>query len=119
MKIWIDDIRDPNNHLSTEDAENIIWAKEWWEAKNCVLQNSLDIEVIHFDNFLGDPNNRTGSDILSMVMYRLSRNKFPKLSKIYLHSSDESVVNNLFNVYNEKCNNYGIELIKNPRPNRT
>lgn len=119
MKVFIDDIRDPNNHLSTEDAEGIIWLKEWWEARNFVLNNSLELEVIHFDNFLGDPQHRTGADILSSVMYRLGRNKFPKLKQIYLHSSDESVVHKLYEQYNERCLANGIELIKNPRPNRT
>ncbi|SOK59247.1 hypothetical protein [Yersinia phage fHe-Yen9-03] len=119
MKVYVDDIRNPANHLSTEQAEGIIWIKEWWEARNFILKNGLDIEVLHFDNFLGDPNRRTGGDILSSVMYRLKRGKFPNLKQIYLHSSDKEVIDKLYDSFIEHCNEYGIELIKNSRPNRS
>lgn len=118
MKIFVDDIRNPENHLSTEQCAGIVWLKEWWEAKNFIFQNALEIEVIHFDNFLGD-RNHTGADLLRMVTYRLRHNEFPKLKQIYLHSSDKDVVNSLYNSQIERCTAAGVELIKNSRPNRT
>lgn len=119
MKIYVDDIRNPENHLTAEQSSGIVWLKEWWEAKNFIFANSTEVEVLHFDNFLGDRNQRTGGDILSMVVYRLKRGIFPVLKQIYLHSSDEDVVNKLYEQHIEMCNKYGIELIKNSRPNRS
>ena len=118
MKVYVDDIRNPENHLSTEQAEGIIWLKEWWEAKNFIFDNSEEVEVIHLDNFLGD-RRHTGADILRMVAYRLKRGMFPKLKQIYLHSSDEEVVNKLYDSHFERCTSDRVELIKNSRPNHT
>lgn len=118
MKVYVDDIRNPVNHLSTEQAEGIVWIKEWWEAKNFIFDNCEEIETIHLDNFLGD-RTRTGADILRMVVYRLKRGTFPKLKLIYLHSSDQDVVNKLYDSHCERCKEAGVELIKNSRPNRT
>ena len=118
MKVYVDDIRNPENHLSTEQAEGIVWIKEWWEAKNFIFHNNEEIEVLHFDNFLGD-RTHTGADLLMMVTYRLKRNAFPKLKQIYLHSSDKDVVEKLYNAQIERCTDAGVELIKNSRPNRT
>ena len=118
MKVYVDDIRNPENHLSTELAQGIHWKKEWWEAKNFIFNNSEEIEAIHLDNFLGD-RTHTGADILHMVVRHLKRGIFPKLKQIYLHSSDEDVVNKLYDCHYERCKEAGVELIKNSRPNRT
>ncbi|AMM44002.1 hypothetical protein FDG95_gp540 [Pectobacterium phage vB_PcaM_CBB] len=118
MKVYVDDIRNPENHLSAEQAEGIHWKKEWWEAKNFIFDNCEEIETIHLDNFLGD-RTHTGADILRMVTRSLKRGTFPKLKQIYLHSSDKEVVNNLYNSQIECCKEAGVELIKNSRPNRT
>lgn len=121
MKVYVDDIRNPENHLSTEQAEGIVWIKTWREARNFILQNSAEIEVIHLDNFLcsgiGFSANHTGANILGTVMYRID--KFTNLKQIYLHSSDTDVVDTLYNNHIERCTSAGVELIKNSRPNRT
>lgn len=118
MKVYVDDIRKPENHLTPEQAEGIILKTEWWEARNFIFDNSEVIEVIHLDNFLGD-RNHTGADILRMVTYRLKRGTFPNLKQIYLHSSDKDVVNKLYDAQIERCKEAGVELIKNSRPNRS
>lgn len=118
MKVYVDDIRNPEHHLTPEQAEGIVWKKEWWEAKNFIFDNASEIEVVHLDNFLGD-RNHTGADILRMITHRLKRDAFPKLKQIYLHSSDKEVIENLYNTQIERCTNAGVELIKNSRPNRS
>lgn len=118
MKVYVDDIRNPENHLTSEQSDGIIWIKEWWAAKNFIFDNSGEVEVIHLDNFLGD-RKHTGADILSMVTHRLKRGTFPNLKQIYLHSSDKDVVEKLYNSQIERCISAGVELIKNSRPNRT
>lgn len=112
MKVYIDDIRDPVKHLTAEQSEGIIWLKEWWEAKNFLYANEAEIEVIHFDHFMGDPRH-TGGDLFLMVAYRFERGKmFGKLKKIYLHSSDRSIVDKFMDK-KEMLAEQGVELIKN------
>jgi len=119
MKVYVDDIRNPVNHLSTEQSEGIVWLKEWWKAKNFIFDNASEIEVVHLDNFLAGSGARTGGQILTMMTYRFKRDMFPNLKQIYLHSSDTDVVDSLYEQNVKKCNDAGVELIKNSRPNRS
>jgi hypothetical protein len=119
MKVYVDDIRNPANHLSAEQSDGIVWLKEWWEAKNFIFDNASEIEVVHLDNFLSGSGGRTGGQILTMMTYRFKRGLFPNLKQIYLHSSDTDVVDNLYEQNIKKCTDAGIELIKNSRPNRS
>ncbi|QOI71917.1 hypothetical protein pEaSNUABM50_00441 [Erwinia phage pEa_SNUABM_50] len=118
MKVYVDDIRNPQNHLSSEQAADVVWIKEWWDARNFIFYNNLEIEVIHLDNYLGD-RTHTGADLLRMITYRFRRGEFPKLKQIYLHSSDKDIVNKLYDTHIERCTEAGVELIKNSRPNRS
>lgn len=111
MKVYIDDVRDPKLFLTPELSDGIIWMKEWWEAKNFVLKNAGEIEVIHFDHFM-PPARKTGSDIFHMVVSKARRGKFPKLKQIYVHSSDLGVISGLMQ-NEDKLADIGIELINN------
>lgn len=109
MKLWIDDIRNPERFLGKEKAEGIVWKKEAWSARNYLFKEvNEDIDTLYLDNFLGD-RQITGESMLETLAFRLR--KFPKLKKIYLHSSDDRVVDRCIEKYKEKLAEHGIELI--------
>lgn len=116
MKVFIDDIRNPVNHLTPEQSENIVWLKEWWQSKKYLIDNSQEIEVVHFDNYMDEPD-LTGKDLFFMVagdcMWGDKAADWPNLKQIYLHSSDESLVDELIEECFEKLKAVGVELIKN------
>ncbi len=119
MKVFIDDIRNPVNHLTPEQSEGIVWLKTWWEAKRFLIENSKEVEVIHFDNYMDEPE-LTGQDLFYMVagdsMWG-DGSKWPKLKQIYLHSSDTDLVNCMLDTCKEQLENVGIELIGNSLEN--
>lgn len=109
MKLWIDDVRNPERFLGKEKAEGVVWKKEAWSARNYLFKEvSEDIDTLYLDNFLGD-RQITGESMLETLVFRLR--KFPKLKKIYLHSSDDRVVDRCIEKYKEKLAEHGIELI--------
>jgi len=109
MKLWIDDIRSPENFLSKEQVEGIVCKNEAWSARTFLFKEvNEDIEVLYLDNFLGD-RQITGETMLSTLSFRVKT--FPKLKKIYLHSSDDRVVARCIEKYKEKLAEHGIELI--------
>lgn len=119
MKIYIDDIRDPEKYLSPELADGIVWLKEAWEARNFLIEHKAEIEVLHLDNWLGD-DFITGKDIFFMVAGDClwgDREEFANVKQIYLHSSDTDVVDELMEEYAEPLLKVGIELIDNHNEN--
>lgn len=109
MELWIDDQRTPAKYLGKEKAESIVCKNEAWSARNFLFKEvNNDVEVLYLDNFLGD-RQITGETILSMLSFRIKN--FPKLKKIYLHSSDDRVVARCIKDYKEKFSENGIELI--------
>jgi len=120
MKVFIDDIRNPVNHLTPEQSEGIVWLKEWWEAKRFLITNSKEIEVIHFDNYMDEPD-LTGKDLFFMVAGDCmwgDKTSWTNLKQIYLHSSDEDLVDELMVECFEELKASGVELIKNCLDNR-
>lgn len=121
MKVFIDDIRNPVNHLTPEQSENIVWLKDWWGSRNYLHEHSKNIEVVHFDNYMDDPE-LTGKDLFIMVagdcVWGDKSEDWPNLKQIYLHSSDESVVDELMDVWERDLKMAGVELIKNCLENR-
>lgn len=119
MKVFIDDIRNPVNHLTAEQSEGIVWLKEWWEAKRFLIANSKEIEVIHFDNYMDEPE-LTGQDLFYMVagdwMWG-DGSEWPNLKQLYLHSSDTDLVDMMFDKCFEPLKAIGIELIANSLEN--
>lgn len=115
MKVYVDDIRDPKNYLTPELAEGIVWLKEAWEARNFLVDNQAEIEVLHLDNYLGD-SHITGKDLFFMVAGETmwgGREEWANLKQIYLHSSDEDIVEELMENYAEPLLKAGVELINN------
>lgn len=123
MKVYIDDIRDPQKYLTPEQAAGIIWIKEWWEARNFLFKNEAQIEEIHFDNYLNDPDNHTGMEIFLMVLFERAWGKgsdseeFVNLKRIYLHSSDNDIITEAMETYADEIEKSGIEVINNSQEN--
>lgn len=119
MKVYIDDIRDPTRYLNKEQAEDIVWIKEWWEAKQFLVEHAADIEVIHFDHYMDEPT-LTGTDLFFMVSGDCmwgDKEEWVNLKQIYLHSSDKDTVEHLVEVYSEELAKAGVELINNSQEN--
>ncbi|AQW88960.1 hypothetical protein FDH34_gp485 [Serratia phage BF] len=115
MKVFIDDIRDPKNYLTPEQADGIIWIKEWWSAKRFLIDHAAEIEVIHFDHYMDEPT-LTGKDLFFMVAGDCmwgGKETWIKLQKIYLHSSDVDMVEELVEEYSTELAESGVELIDN------
>lgn len=111
MEVWVDDLRDPKRFIG-EHAEKVLWLKEARPAINYLLKEVSDqVEVLYLDHFLGD-RTFTGESIVSKISYRLDN--FTKLKTIYLHSSDDAVVEKVLSRFKEKFENAGIELLEAP-----
>lgn len=118
-KVYIDDIRDPARYLNAEQAEGIVWIKEWWEAKRFLIENAATIEVIHFDNYMDEPT-LTGKDLFFMVAGDCmwgGKEEWVNLKQIYLHSSDSDMVEEMVETYSEELASAGVELINNSQEN--
>lgn len=111
MKLYIDDLRDPVRYLTPEQAEGIVWIKDWCAAKKAIHDNAEILTEIHFDHFM-PPGNRTGSELFGKVLYNMKRNKFPNLKKVYVHTSDTEQLANLM-LTKDAWAEYGVELINN------
>ena len=113
MIVYIDDIRDPARFLP---GVEVVWIKEFWEARNFIFDHNTEITEIHFDNQLDDPN-YTGMDIFTMVafdcMWGDKNQDWPVLSKIYLHTSDRDVILDAIEKYGDGLKAAGVELINN------
>lgn len=119
MKVYIDDIRDPQKYLTPELADGIVWLKEWWEAKRFLIENAAEIEVIHFDHYMDEPT-LTGTDLFMMVAGDCmwgDKEHWPNVKTIYLHSSDEDTIEELLENYAEPMRKAGVEVINNSQRN--
>lgn len=112
IKLYIDDIRDPTKYLTAEQAEGIVWVKTWWDARNFLRDNEAELEVIHFDHYMDEPQH-TGGDLFQMMAYRLSSGEeYRRVKQIYLHSSDSTIVEKLME-WKDRLAEHGVELISN------
>lgn len=119
MKVYVDDLRDPKHYLSPELAEGIVWLKEAWEARNFLVEHEAEIEVLHLDNYLDD-DYITGKELFMMVAGETmwgGREEWANLKQIYLHSSDEDVIEELMENYAEPMRKAGVEVINNSQRN--
>lgn len=119
MKVYIDDIRDPQKYLTPEQAEGIVWIKEWWEAKDFLIEHAAEIEVIHFDNYMDEPM-FTGTDLFMMVAGDCmwgDKEEWVNLKQIYLHTSDEDIILDLIYKYAADLHVAGVEVINNSQRN--
>lgn len=112
MKLWIDDIRNPEHFLGEEGAEGVVWKNEAWSARKFLfMEVNQEVEILYLDNFLGD-RSITGEKIISKLSYRIK--DFPKLKIVYLHSSDDNVVSRILENYKDRFNKAGVELVDAP-----
>lgn len=114
MNIFLDDIRNPENLLTTEQMENLKVFRCPREALIFFKEHHHEIEVIHLDHYL-DNDRFTGGDVLERI-YRekvLRGNKWNKLQTIYLHSSDETIINRLIKKFGTELEQSGVILINN------
>lgn len=113
--LWIDDMRNPEKHLNKEDLVGLVWKNEAWDARKYLFTDALnEIEILYLDNFLGDKS-ITGEKILSKVAFKVGREGyFEKLKKVYLHTSDDRILDKCLELYSERMNAAGVELFKAP-----
>lgn len=109
--IWIDDTRNPHQFLSKEEADNVLWLKNIRPAITYVSEHSKEIEVLYLDYYMDD-NFLFGSEFVYQVLYD-GRKEYPLLKTIYLHSSDDDVIDDLM-LHQEEFNEMGINLIIAP-----
>lgn len=110
MRVFVDDLRDPNLYLSKDIKNNVVWLKEAWKAKEFIFgEKSKEIEVLHLDNNLGDPD-LDGEDLVSMIYFHIEM--FPKLKSVLLHSSDQDVISKILEAFKEPFSQNNIELEK-------
>ncbi len=109
--IWIDDTRNPNHFLSPNEAANVLWLKNIRPAITYVSEHSKEIEVLYLDYYMDD-NFLFGSEFVYQVLYD-GRKEYPLLKTIYLHSSDDDVIDDLMQ-HQEEFNEIGIDLIIAP-----
>lgn len=108
MKYWIDDQRSPFDRLPEELAKEVIWIKKIREAIKIVYDNPEDITTLYLDYYMDDQY-LFGSEIVFGVLYD-GREKYKSLKEIYLHSSDETVIEELIEECYEELKKIGIEL---------
>lgn len=109
--IWIDDIRNPQNFLHQNEADNVLWLKNIRPAIKYVSEHSKEIEVLYLDYYMDD-NFLFGSEFVYEVLYS-GREGYPLLKTIYLHSSDDDVIEDLMQ-HEEEFKEMGIDLLVAP-----
>ena len=116
--LWIDDLRDPKKFLDEKDLEGLVWKQEAWEARKYLFNEALNsIETLYLDNFLGDKS-ITGEKILSKLAFKVGREGyFEKLKTVYLHTSDDIILNKCIEAYGERMRIAGVKLLKAPYRN--
>jgi hypothetical protein len=113
--LWIDDLRNPEKYLSSDELVGLVWKNEAWSARKYLFTEVLnEIEILYLDNFLGDKS-ITGEKILSKISFKVGREGyFENLKTVYLHTSEDSILEKCLDLYTEKLNAAGIELLKAP-----
>lgn len=112
MKLWIDDLRDPQKSLTKEELENVLWIKDIREANRFLYsEKSNEIEVIYLDHWMGDGEPLTGGFLLLEVLFGLQteENICQKLKEIHLHSNDSGAIDESMEL-EEDFKKFGIIL---------
>lgn len=112
--VFVDDLRDPEQFLGKSCPEGIVWIKTYPEAIDYLFANEGKIVELHLDHYLGHDPIHLGSNLLELVhSYMAFDDKFALIKRIYLHSSDEGIINNLIRMHGEFFKERDIELINN------
>lgn len=103
-KLWIDDLRDPTNHVDGE----WVWAKTSNEAYKYLSSNKF--EVISLDNDLGEPVE--GIHIFDWIEERLYWKdiELSRLKTIYVHSSNVRAVKRILSARDIMKEKYDINV---------
>lgn len=112
--IFIDDIRNPEQFLGSECPVDIVWIKNYPDAVDYLLENQATITEVHLDQYLGDDPMHLGSNLLELIRMHLDfDHKFKEVKKIYLHSSDSSIIDDLIEIHGDFFKSQNVELIDN------
>lgn len=109
MKYWIDDRRDPKDSLGKE-SEQVVWLKEIIPAIHEVEDNASEVEVLYLDHYM-DSDHIFGSELI-MIVLCMGKETFPKLEKIYLHTSENTIIKRLVDKYSKRLADMGIQLLE-------
>lgn len=88
MNLWIDDIRDPNSSFWRDKyniPSDVVWAKTYDEAFDLIMRH--DILWVGFDNDLGDPRNRQGKHLYSLLEERTALGLNPLFEAVFQTSN--------------------------------
>lgn len=112
MRVYLDDKKSPENHLSEKDREGLFVFKDPLATLRFLHENEKDIEVAYLGHYPTDYYFQ-GSDIVEDIFLHKYYNDgkyFPKLSKIYLHNIDSGFKNTLISKHQKELKKLGIEL---------
>lgn len=113
MNIWIDDEKNPKDHLTVEECEKTIWFKEIRPAVNFIIDSkeNVNIEKIYVDHWLNEPY-LTGEFILEELFFGLEGKHFvlPKLTEVCLISNDRSMVEEMKEKFAEYAQSANVSL---------
>ena len=87
MKLWIDDIRDPNSYSWRNRYDippDVVWAKTYDEAHHYIMNN--EIEWVAFDNDLGS-HTKQGKHLFQLLEQRVYEGKNPMFEAIFQTSN--------------------------------
>lgn len=88
MKLWIDDMRNPNSILWRDRygiPADVVWAKTYDEAYDLIMNNV--IEWVGFDNDLGDYQNRQGKHLFAILEEQVVMGKNPMFEAVFQTSN--------------------------------
>lgn len=111
-KVWIDDQRAPQDFLSAAECEGVVWIKKIREAIRYIKEHAEEIEVMYLDYYMDDPY-LDGSEFVFEVLHSRKEKSFVNLKTVYLHSSDETAIEEMME-YAEEIKAFGVDMLPAP-----
>jgi len=111
-KVWIDDERAPQDFLSAAECEGIVWIKKIREAIRYIKEHAEEIEVMYLDYYMDDLY-LDGSELVFEVLHGRKEGAFSNLKTVYLHSSDETAIDEMME-YAEEIKALGVDMLPAP-----
>lgn len=110
MKLWLDDIFDYSVSAVKPKDTDWLWAKNFDQFKQLLENHEKDIQLISFDNDLGE--DLEGKHCFYLMEELLSEGKLRNLKNVILHSDNISAVTSMLGAKNYLKSIYGIEVQK-------
>lgn len=111
-KVWIDDERAPEDFLSAAECEGIVWIKKIREAIRYIKEHAEEIEVMYLDYYMDDLY-LDGSELVFEVLHGRKEGSFANLKTVYLHSSDETAIDDMME-YADEIKALGVDMLPAP-----